>query len=376
MTGGRSTVTVTPGTWAIDDPVLHLRLWETDTVFPLVPGKTYTIGTSPECEICVRDPQRGVSRAHASVTRRSGVWMVRDLESKNGTQLDGITLPAFPLVPGSEIRLGGRVTLVAESAQLRRLRAALARMIGWSHAKIVDFALRGTRLAAMRRAVLVMAGEHELVPLAQELHELVFGAAAPFVVCAPNREKGYVHPQRCVRTTVEARHEARGGTICLLQHDLPKDVMHLFAHRKEADDEPRVTICSANVRDCQLFTDAAVVVPPLRARASELARLVQEYEARAVESLKALIGRKEPFTHEHAAATAYLAANPQPLTPVDRSWLRGARSLPDMEKMTLRAVAARVGGSASAGAWLLGITPRGFLKWMDQRGYRRHVTDW
>jgi len=57
----------------------------------------------------------GVSRRHAAINASQGRLYIRDLESRNGTQLNGVTLiPAkpYPFQPGDELRLGGlRLTL-------------------------------------------------------------------------------------------------------------------------------------------------------------------------------------------------------------------------------------------------------------------------
>jgi pSer/pThr/pTyr-binding forkhead associated (FHA) protein len=47
-------------------------------------------GVSPEVDLSDVDPNRLVSRRHAFITRRRGGFVVEDLESVNGTYLNGI----------------------------------------------------------------------------------------------------------------------------------------------------------------------------------------------------------------------------------------------------------------------------------------------
>jgi len=71
-------------------PVSHIRV-----DFPLPNGrratrtfeKGFVVGRDPACEICIAD--NGVSRRHFEVFLDRGQWWIRDLNSSNGTYLDG-----------------------------------------------------------------------------------------------------------------------------------------------------------------------------------------------------------------------------------------------------------------------------------------------
>ena len=52
-------------------------------VFRLMPGRTVTIGRSPNNQIVIKDDQ--ASRQHAEIFLTDGKWIVRDLGSRNGT---------------------------------------------------------------------------------------------------------------------------------------------------------------------------------------------------------------------------------------------------------------------------------------------------
>lgn len=74
-------------------------------VFRLVVGRRVTIGRSPTNSIVVRSEQ--VSRYHAEIFHANGQWVIRDLESRNGTAVDGVRLVSdHPLESGHVIMLG------------------------------------------------------------------------------------------------------------------------------------------------------------------------------------------------------------------------------------------------------------------------------
>ena len=54
-------------------------------VFRLIPGRTVTIGRAPTNQIVVKDER--CSRYHAEIFMTQGQWTLRDLDSRNGTQL-------------------------------------------------------------------------------------------------------------------------------------------------------------------------------------------------------------------------------------------------------------------------------------------------
>lgn len=74
-------------------------------VFRLAVGRRVTIGRSPTNTIVVRSEQ--VSRYHAEIFFSEGQWVVRDLDSRNGTSVGGVRLMGdHPLEPGQTISLG------------------------------------------------------------------------------------------------------------------------------------------------------------------------------------------------------------------------------------------------------------------------------
>ena len=74
-------------------------------VFRLVDGESITIGRAPTNAIVVKDER--CSRNHAEVFQSQGEWKLRDLDSRNGTMVDGERLTVdHSLSPGDIMRIG------------------------------------------------------------------------------------------------------------------------------------------------------------------------------------------------------------------------------------------------------------------------------
>jgi len=95
----------------MSDPSLSLAkvTWQhpqTDAIqeFVLTEGSTATIGRQAGNDICI--PEQHVSRQHAVINYRDGIFMITDLGSANGTFVNDrqLTEP-FPLASGDVIRL-------------------------------------------------------------------------------------------------------------------------------------------------------------------------------------------------------------------------------------------------------------------------------
>ncbi|NLX09486.1 MAG: FHA domain-containing protein [Chloroflexi bacterium] len=72
--------------------------------YVLEEGSTATIGRSPNNQIAI--PERHVSRQHAVISFRDGIFMIADLGSANGTFVNDKPLTdPFPLAHGDVIRL-------------------------------------------------------------------------------------------------------------------------------------------------------------------------------------------------------------------------------------------------------------------------------
>jgi hypothetical protein len=337
--------------WAIDDEVIRLRRWGTDVVYPLPAGdlRRLAVGAAPSCAIQVHDSSGFTSREHASLERVDGRWCIAD-RSKNGLYLDDQPRERCPLAPGVEIGLGRHVTLIAESARSAAVRAALARMIGWSAARTgsIDLALRMLRMAAARRAIFVLCGEPYLVPLAEELHRLAMTEQRPFVLCHPRR-----HPSadterftRCVAEGLIALAQAGDGTVGIDDRRRPADLVEMLDRWRRPEAAAQLMVLAKNPRKAEAYTPAPVEIPPLRTRRDELDRLIAEYEAEAMQRL---------------------AIEAPELTPAQRAWVRqsSGETLPDIQKATLRLIAIRQAGTIAGGAALLGMSHVALGQWLS-----------
>ncbi|HEV2948733.1 MAG TPA: sigma 54-interacting transcriptional regulator [Gemmataceae bacterium] len=95
------------------DPIMraHLRIEKGDgrpVVCGLHPDRPAILGRSLECAVVLNDEH--VSRRHAEITLEDGRWLIRDLDTPNGTRVDGqrIEGPAA-LEDGQEVAIGGVV---------------------------------------------------------------------------------------------------------------------------------------------------------------------------------------------------------------------------------------------------------------------------
>jgi transcriptional regulator with GAF, ATPase, and Fis domain len=74
-------------------------------VFRLIPGHTVTIGRAPTNQIVIKDER--CSRSHAELFMSEGQWVLRDLDSRNGTVVgDQLLTGDWILRPADVIRIG------------------------------------------------------------------------------------------------------------------------------------------------------------------------------------------------------------------------------------------------------------------------------
>jgi hypothetical protein len=65
------------------------------------------IGRHPDCDLVMADAT--VSRRHARLIFRDGGWIIQDLESTNGTRLNGKYVGRCRLRPGDQLALGDQL---------------------------------------------------------------------------------------------------------------------------------------------------------------------------------------------------------------------------------------------------------------------------
>jgi serine/threonine protein kinase len=78
-----------------------------EAVKTLVPGESLSIGRSEEAGLPVQDTK--ISRLHCRVEHRDGRWVVVDLDSRNGTWVDGKRVKEHALSDGDVLLLGKSV---------------------------------------------------------------------------------------------------------------------------------------------------------------------------------------------------------------------------------------------------------------------------
>ncbi len=69
-------------------------------------GERLLVGRHPACDVVLSDPS--VSRRHAQLTFRDGVWVLQDLASTNGTAVNGARVGRTALHAGDIVTLGGQ----------------------------------------------------------------------------------------------------------------------------------------------------------------------------------------------------------------------------------------------------------------------------
>ena len=69
-----------------------------------------TIGRHAGCDVVLNLPT--VSRRHARLVFRDGAWILRDLESKNGTLVNDVRVGRCRLRPGDRLVIGGQPMIV------------------------------------------------------------------------------------------------------------------------------------------------------------------------------------------------------------------------------------------------------------------------
>lgn len=142
------------------DELIRVRRWGSNWLEmlprpsePLPSRIELTVGTSSGCDIRIDDSDQLVSGTHARLVFEGGDWKIFDNHSKNGLWIDGERCDWAAVRSGTEIGLGRKFILIAESARSIALRTFLARILGWTDdcTTSVDHALRSVLATRSRR---------------------------------------------------------------------------------------------------------------------------------------------------------------------------------------------------------------------------------
>ena len=320
--------------WAIDDPVVRLRVLGTEHVLELPAADRCVLGSSPRCSLRLEDPSGRLSRQHAAVLRHRGVWQMVDLDSTNGLRINNTRRRTIQLTPGDEVKLGG-VTLIAESPRSIELHALLQRWLGWSTSRLVevDRALRGVRAMANLRTALILRGAGALVGIARRLHQVTLGAR-PFVPFASIERHG------------QGLESARNGTLYVDEHASMCRLCDALATSHQADLRVRLVVALSSTKPTKpaLSRIAMLSIPMVTERLDDIPRLLEAYGMEAAAAL----------------GTTWLGLWRDDTERVLNS---GVTTLDQLEVYALRLVAFRNWG-VTEGAKRLGVTHGALSRWV------------
>lgn len=115
-------------------------------------GDEVWLGRATSCHVSLRDPE--VSRHHCLVKRVDGIWKVWDIDSVNGTRLNGRVLrsESAPIAVGDRIAVGKTLLVVEALSEPRPAEVREPRRNG-----IWDFRLKVASLAALAASVALAA---------------------------------------------------------------------------------------------------------------------------------------------------------------------------------------------------------------------------
>jgi two-component system, NtrC family, response regulator GlrR len=332
-----------------DEPVVPMADFSLVTLEGKEAGQTFiprsdcvVIGSHPSADLVLRDP--AVSRFHCEITVADPPT-VRDLGSRNGTMVNGVTVAQAPLGDGAVLTIGGTQLRFQRTAGAPRIalsaRDRFGRMIGRSAAMRAVFAL--CEQAAASDATVLIEGETGTgkEATAEAIHRESARRDGPFVVV----DCGAIPPQLleselfghergaftgAVAPRQGAFQAAAGGSIFLdeigeLALDLQPKILRALEQREvkpigvshyTAVDVRVLAATNRNLREevtarrfrSDLYYRLAVLrvrLPPLRERKEDLGLLLEHLlkTLGASEKPEARALRTEAFLNEVARHT-------------------------------------------------------------------------
>ena len=111
-----------------------------------------TIGRSPLNDLIIK--AESVSSHHAEIERTEEGWVLRDIASSNGTEVNGIVGDNFTLLPGDKVVLG-EVSL--ELRSLRQSTTVIANIPAMKSSTLVRPVLNRARLIILLSTIVIIA---------------------------------------------------------------------------------------------------------------------------------------------------------------------------------------------------------------------------
>jgi DNA-binding NtrC family response regulator len=273
-----------------------------------------TIGTAPACDLVLTD--RRVSSRHAEVVLRPAGYLLRDLGSRNGTQVAGGRVEGIYLVPGMRIGVGRSALEVIDRQQLEETPLSQADRFGDVLGRSLPMRVLFAQLERLVESdcAILLEGETGTGKtfIAEQIHRRGPCAARPFEVfdcgaVAPNllESELFGHVKGAFTGAVSSRagvlERADGGTLFLdevntLPQSLQPKLLRAFETQRFApvgssgQRSVKVRIITASNVNLErevaqgrfrsdLYYRLAVVsllVPPLRDRIDDLPLLVEQ----------------------------------------------------------------------------------------------------
>jgi DNA-binding NtrC family response regulator len=386
------------------------------------------IGAHADNLVCLDDPY--VSRFHCRIVRRGGRAWIEDLDSTNGTFLDGVAIRSAELTAGCALRVGDQALRVDDDGP-----ASAAPVPGViTRDRVVGAALELLRRTAPSRVPVLLLGESGTGKevAARALHELSRRCDGPFVpvncgAIAPElaeaelfgHEKGSF--TGAIGSSVGAFGAAEGGTLFLDEvGDLPLPLQVKLLRALESGEvkpvgaaRPRqmdVRLVCATHRDLRACVRAGsfredlyyrvcgltIRLPPLRERPDDVLPLAEHFlalecrgdrRAFSADARAALRAYRWPGNVRELRHVVQLAVVLSDGPAIRASALRlgesaaraaaegnvlelRGRSLRELEELAVRDAYERLGGHRRAMARELGIARSSLLRKLDELGLR------
>ncbi|MDD5064344.1 MAG: FHA domain-containing protein [Phycisphaerae bacterium] len=104
----------------MDVNLVLLKKNSSHKLFPL-PSSVTTIGRRHSCDLCI--PLMSVSKKHCQLNHDEGILKIRDLDSRNGTYLNGKRVDEAVIQAGDSIKIGPLIFVLQIDGQPQTIAA-------------------------------------------------------------------------------------------------------------------------------------------------------------------------------------------------------------------------------------------------------------